>query len=64
MRSIRCIEHTGKARIITPFVGEQVDICKAFGFDIPEGCAPAYISRKKESKHCGRPRKKVVEHDS
>ena len=30
-----------KMKVITPFVGSQVDICKAFGFDIPDGCAPA-----------------------
>ncbi len=34
MRSIRCIEHNGRAKFITPFVGAQKDICKAFGFDI------------------------------
>ena len=38
MRSIHCIEHNGRAKFITPFVGAQKDICKAFGFDIPEGC--------------------------
>ena len=45
MRSIRCIEHNGKARFITPFVGAQIDICKAFGFTIPEGCDKGYRSR-------------------
>ena len=29
------IDHTGKMKVITPFVGFQVDICKAFGFAIP-----------------------------
>ena len=57
MRSIRCIEHRGKLRHITPFVGDQVDICKAFGIDIPEGCAPLYRSRKAPEKRRGRPRK-------
>ena len=47
MRSIRLIEHTNRAKVITPFVGAQVDICEAFGFKIPEGCAPAYASRQK-----------------
>jgi hypothetical protein len=42
MRPIRLIEHTNRAKVITPFVGTQVDICEAFGFEIPEGCAPAY----------------------
>ena len=47
MRTIRCIEHTGKMKFITPFVGSQVDICRAFGFDIPDGCAPVYVSKAK-----------------
>jgi len=47
MRPIRLIEHTNRAKVITPFVGKQVDICEVFGFDIPEGCAPAYTSRQK-----------------
>ena len=46
MRTIRCIEHTGKMKVITPFVGSHVDICKAFGFEIPEGCRPTYTSKK------------------
>jgi transposase len=45
MRTIRCIEHTGRLKFITPFVGDQVQICKAFNFDIPEGAAPAYTSK-------------------
>jgi transposase len=63
MRSIRCIEHTNRAKLITPFVGMQVEICEAFGFDIPEGCAPTYISRQKPKRRRGRPRKRVVERD-
>ena len=63
MRSIRAIEHTNRARVITPFVGAQVDICEAFGFDIPEGCAPTYVSRQKPKRKRGRPRKKTVERD-
>jgi len=57
MRSIRCIEHKGKAKFITPFVGSQLDICKAFGFDVPQGCAPTYMSKKKAEKKRGRPKK-------
>jgi hypothetical protein len=38
MRSIRCIEHKGKAKHVTAFVGDQVRICEAFGFAIPKGC--------------------------
>ena len=46
MRSIRCIEHKGKAKFITPFVGKQIDIAQAFGFEIPEGSGTKYKSRK------------------
>ena len=62
MRSIRCIEHQGRLKFITPFVGAQVDICNAFGFEIPEGCAPDYTSRKKSATpRRGRPAKPKVE---
>ena len=57
MRSIRCIEHTNRAKFITPFVGGQLDICEAFGFKIPEGCTPKYTSRKKSAPRRGRPSK-------
>ncbi len=61
MRTIRLIEHTNHAKIITPFVGAQVDICKAFDFQIPQGCAPLYPSRKKLPQRRGRPPKTRVE---
>ena len=54
MRPIRLIEHTNRAKVITPFVGTQVDICEAFGFNIPEGCAPAYTSRQQPKSKRGR----------
>ena len=57
MRSIRLIEHTNRAKAITPFVGAQVDICDAFGFMIPDGCAPSYTSRKQPTRKRGRPPK-------
>jgi hypothetical protein len=58
MRTIRCIEHKGRLKFITPFVGPQVEICKAFGFEIPESCAPQYVSRKKSARPGpGRPAK-------
>jgi len=63
MRPIRLIEHTNRAKSITPFVGAQVDICEAFGFEIPDGCAPTYVSRKKPERKRGRPPKKAVERD-
>ena len=49
MRTIRCIEHKGRMKFITPFVGAQVDICREFGFDIPDRCAPKYVSKKKSA---------------
>lgn len=61
MRPIRCIEHTNKAKFITPFVGKQVDICQAYGFDIPEGCEPTYVSRQKFSHKRGHPAKPKTE---
>ena len=65
MRSIRCIEHNGKAKFITPFVGAQKDICEAFGFQIPEGCGTDYKSRRVTPKHRGRPTKaKKIELES
>jgi hypothetical protein len=64
MRPIRLIEHTNRAKSITPFVGAQVDICEVFGFEMPEGCAPAYVSKQKSPRKRGRPPKKAVERDS
>lgn len=66
MRPIRYIEHKGARPYITPFVGKQLEICDAFGFEIPEGCAPEYIVRKTNKGKPGRPRKNklVVKEDS
>lgn len=62
MRTIRCIEHSGRMKFITPFVGSQVDICKSFGFAIPEGCAPVYVAKSKPvSRKRGRPAKPKTE---
>jgi len=63
MRSIRYIEHTNRAKKITPFVGAQIDICNAFGLEIPKGCEPTYVSRQKLKRRRGRPPKKKVEKD-
>ena len=57
MRSIRSVEHKGKARHITPFVGRQLEICEAFGFIVPDNCAPKYKSKKVKAKRPGRPPK-------
>jgi len=48
LMSIRRIEHPRKARIISEFVGKQVDVFDAFGFEIPKGCRPT--SRQKKGK--------------
>lgn len=60
MRPVRCIEHKGHAKHITPFVGKQLDIAKEFGFNIPEGCDAKYKSRKSREKKVGRPSKAKV----
>lgn len=44
MRSIRYIKYEGEEGYITPFVGAQLELCRLFNIDIPEGCGPA--SRK------------------
>lgn len=65
MRAIRCVEHSGKAKHITPFVGQQIKIANAFGFKIPEGCEPQYTSKKKDAPRRGRPSKtKIVDLES
>lgn len=60
MRPIRCIEHKGHARLITPFVGKQLEICRVFGFAVPEGCNTKYKSKKVSEKRRGRPKNAVV----
>ena len=59
MRPIRLIEHTGQDKVVTPFVGAQVDICESFGFDVPDGCKPAYVSRQEPKRKRGRPPKNL-----
>lgn len=60
MRSIRIVEHKGKAKHITPFVGRQLEVCEAFGFPVPDNCAPKYKARKVKAKGPGRPPKPKV----
>lgn len=43
------------------FVGDQLLICDAFGFEIPEGCRPTYTSKKSIKGKRGRPPKPQVE---
>ena len=57
MRPIGYIEHPNAKATITPFAGKQIEICEAFGFEIPEGCAPEYVARKTTKGMRGRPRK-------
>ena len=58
MRPIRCIEQPHKARIITPFLKRQLEICTAFGFTPPRNCDKTYKSRKVTATgKRGRPRK-------
>ena len=61
IRCIRCMEHPGHAGKITPFVGAQLEICEAFGFEPTKGCDKIYTSIRKQERKRGRPRKKVVE---
>lgn len=55
MRSIRFVEHKGRASMITPFLGDQLEIARAFGFKVPDGCEPAGKSKRPPKKR-GRPR--------
>jgi hypothetical protein len=59
MRSIRYIQHPNRAKVITPFVGAQVEICKSFEFEIPKGCCP-FSARPQSKRKRGRPPKTKV----
>ena len=61
MKTIRCIEHDGRRKFITPFVGDQLLICDAFGFEVPEGCRRTYTSKKSNKGKRGRPPKPQTE---
>ena len=60
MRPIRYIEHPHKQPFITPFVGIQLEICEAFGFEVPKGCAPGYKVKKTSKGKRVRSRKNPV----
>ena len=49
-----------EAKHITPFVGRQLEFCEAFGFPVPDNCAPKYKARKVKAKRPGRPPKPKV----
>ena len=52
----------GRMKFISPFVGAQVDTCKAFGFYIPDGYVPVYVSKTKPAaRKRGRPAKPKIE---
>ena len=56
MRSIRCIEYPEQNKIkITPFIGKQLDICRAFGFDIPRESDPELQIQPLVKRKRGRP---------
>ncbi len=60
MRSIRCIENNKRSKSMTPFIGGQIEICKAFDIEIPEGCGKEYKPKKvKESKRRGQAKSKL-----
>ncbi|MDR1165454.1 MAG: transposase [Deltaproteobacteria bacterium] len=60
MRPIRCIEQPNMEKLITPFVGNQLDICKEFGIKVPDGCAPTYPRKELKNKR-GRSCKKYFQ---
>lgn len=57
MRNIRCTEHTGRGKSLSPFVGDQVAVCRNLGIDIPTGCEPGNPPRKVSGRKRGRPPK-------
>ena len=63
MRSIRCVEYEKQQRtVITPFVGRQIDICNAFGLDIPKesdmGLQMPFTGKRKRGRPKGSKNKK------
>ena len=57
MRSIRCIEYENQNKVIlTPFVGRQMDVCNAFGFEIPKESDPELQTSPKVKRKRGRPK--------
>ena len=47
MRTIRCVERTGRIKFITPFVGFKVDISKTYCFNISDNCTPVHVYKAK-----------------
>ena len=46
-----------RVQMITPFVGAQVDICDAFGFESQGSCTKTHVSRQKRNNKRGTPLK-------
>ena len=41
MRKIRCIEYPEQNQMrMTPFIGKQLELCKAMNLPVPVGCSP------------------------
>ncbi len=63
LEPIRFSEYTDGRTHMTSFTTRQVQICNAFGFDVPEDCLPSTlrkaIERKKSGRKPGRPKKTV-----
>jgi hypothetical protein len=57
MKGIRCIEHNGRAKIVTPFVGLQLKVCEYFGLEVPKGCG---LMTKHISSKTGRRKKNAA----
>lgn len=51
LESIECTEQEGKAKVLSEFVGKQVAIFDAFGFEIPKDCRPSTPSRNLKKVH-------------
>lgn len=44
MKRIQCIERSGQAMFIEPFLRKQALICQVFGVPVPKECSPIYES--------------------
>ena len=51
LESIECTEQEGKAKVLSEFIGKQVAIFDAFGFEIPKDCRPSTPSRNLRKVH-------------
>ena len=49
MSRIHYVEHSHRERIITPFIGKQIDVCQELDLAVPKGCEPIYIKSRKRN---------------